>query len=94
MYCQNLGEEYLHLKKKLTSEFFFPVLAINIDLIVFGFDTTAFFATFLSFVEAVSLFPNKKNINSISKYKKIYLLFQCQQFKICSLSVMTGGEQI
>lgn len=48
--------------------FFFPALAINIDLIVFGFDTTDFFTFFLSTVDVFPPFPTEKykNVNSAS----------------------------
>jgi len=40
--------------------FFFPALAINIDLIVFGFDTADFFTFFLSTVDVLPPFPAEK----------------------------------
>lgn len=51
--------------------FFFPALAINIDLIVFGFDTTDFFTFFLSFVDVLSPFPTKARLRLVrsQKYK-------------------------
>lgn len=54
---------------KLTSVFFFPALAINIDLIVFGFDTTDFFTFFLSPIDVLPPFPKEKYkiVNSVSE---------------------------
>jgi hypothetical protein len=45
---------------KLTSVVFFPALAMNIALILFGFVTEGFFTSFLSFLCALPSLPIEK----------------------------------
>jgi len=51
--------------------FFFPALAINIDLIVFGFATTDFFTFFLPIVEVLPVFPTEKDKINYFYIKKL-----------------------
>lgn len=62
--------------------FFFPALAINIDLIVFGFDTIDFFKFFLSTADALPPFPTGKK-------KKLKFVISSSKSQIFEASVIS-----